>query len=154
MIPSNYRSLRSLIAVFRPQGVESDGSVANKHITYDPLGSNLKWNVRVNGFLQYQQDIDTRPQMWQEAKRTMGLRAEKSRFYDLGSEYAADKFVMVSKLNCLNYAVTGARTNQHVSSLELIIDAGQPLAQNLRMDLFLVFDKLLSISGGNLSIVQ
>jgi hypothetical protein len=79
MIPSNYRSLRSLIAVFRPQGVESDGSVSNKHITYDALGANLKFNVRVNGFLQYQQDLDTRPQMWQEAKRTMGLSAEKSR---------------------------------------------------------------------------
>jgi hypothetical protein len=153
-IPSNYRSLRALVAVFRPQGVENDFTATNKHITYEPLGASLKWNVRVNGFLQYQQELDSRSQMWQEVKRTFGPRAEKSRFYELGSEYSGDKFVMVSKLNCMNDAITGARTNQHVSSLELLIDSGTPLAQNLRMDLFLIYDKLLSISGGSLSIIQ
>jgi hypothetical protein len=153
-IPTNYRSLRALVCVFRPQNVESDYTKPNKHITYAPLGTNVKFNVRVNGFLQYQQDLDQRSQMWQEVKRVFGPNAEKSRFYQLGSEYEGDKFVLVSKLNSMGDYITGSKTNQHVSSLELILDSGTPLAENLRMDVFLIFDKLLSISAGNLSIIQ
>jgi hypothetical protein len=50
-VPSNYRSLRSLVAVARPDDIENDFAATNKNVTFDSLGgANTKWNLRVNGY--------------------------------------------------------------------------------------------------------
>jgi hypothetical protein len=153
-IPSNFRSLRALVAVLRPQAIDSDHMKSNKHITYEPLGSNLQFQVKVNGFKIYPEELNSRSKMWQECKRVFGPQAEKSRFYTQGDEYEGDKFIIVSKLNTLNNYISGTKTNQHVSSLELILDSGTPLASNMRLDIFLIYDKIMTISGGKLSISE
>ena len=72
------------------------------------------------------------------------------RFSEIGDEFGpgGDKQVMVSKLNTLDNFINGART------LEIQLDTGSPLSQNVRMDVFLLYDKILSISQGTLSVVQ
>ena len=152
-IPSNYRSLRSAICVFRPASVESNYTTPNKHITYQNF-SDIKINWRLNGFQLYQQDLTKKSELFQEMRRIFGNRAVESKFYDAGSEFDGDKFILCGRFNSLNDAVTGSQTSSHVSSLELLLDTGTPLAENLRADIYLVYDKLLSVANGSMQVVE
>ena len=134
--------------------VETDGTVSNKHITYDSLDQ-PSFNLKVNGFRVYQEDVDTSIRQWREVKRVFGENVNHSTFYHDGDEYKGDKFVLVSKLNALQGDfISGAATNQHVSSLQLELKAGAPLSQTLRMDIFLLYDRLLKISDSQLQVIQ
>jgi hypothetical protein len=64
---------------------------------------------------------------------------------------------MAAQLNSLGgneQFVSGARTNQHVSSLNVHITTDTPLTDTLRFDVFLLYDRLLTINGGNLQVIQ
>jgi hypothetical protein len=157
-VPSNYRSLRSLFAVARPDGVENDFTATNKNITYDPLGGKgTKWNLRINGFQLWQEDIDGRDLFFDQVRRVFGNKVKSSEFFAEGTEFETDKFILCAQMNALGGSekfVSGARTNQHVSSLSVHLQTDTPLTENLRLDIFLLYDQLLSISGGNLQVIQ
>ncbi len=157
-VPSNYRSLRSLVAVARPNDVENDFTATNKNITFDPLGGQgTKWNLRVNGFQLWQEDIDGRDLFFDQLRRVFGNKVKKSEFFALGTEFSTDKFILAAQMNSMGgneQYVSGARTNQHVSSLSIHITTDTPLAEPLRLDVFLLYDQLLTISGGRLQVIQ
>jgi hypothetical protein len=157
-IPSNYRSLRSLFAVARANDIDTDSTASNANITYDPLGGpNTKWNVSVNSFRVFQEDIDGRDLFFDQLRRVFGNKVLKSEFFKLGTEFTTDKFIMAAQLNSLGgneQFVSGARTNQHVSSLNVHITTDTPLTDTLRFDVFLLYDRLLTINGGNLQVIQ
>jgi hypothetical protein len=157
-IPSNFRSLRGLFAVARPDTIETDYTASNANITYDPLGgAGLKWNIRVNGFQLWQEDIDGRDLFFDQLRRVFGNKVLRSEFFKQGTEFATDKFILAAQMNSLGgdeKYVSGARTNQHVSSLSVHITTDTPLTAPLRFDVFLLHDKLLSISGGRLQVIQ
>jgi hypothetical protein len=157
-IPSNFRSLRSLIAVARPTDIENDPTASNRYITFDPLGGkSTKWNIRVNGFQLWQEDIDGRDLFFDQLRRVFGNKVLKSEFFKLGTEFATDKFIVAAQMNSLGgdeQYVSGSRTNQHVSSLSIHLTLSEPLLAPLRLDIFLLHDKLLTISGGRLQVIQ
>jgi hypothetical protein len=157
-VPSNFRSLRSLVAIARANDIENDFTASNKNITYDPLGGpNTKWNLRINGFSLWQEGIDSRDLFFDQLRRVFGDKVLKSEFFKLGTEFQTDKFIMAAQLNSLGGSeqyVSGARTNQHVSSLSIHITTDQPLASAKRLDVFLMHDKLLTINNGRLQVIQ
>jgi hypothetical protein len=158
-IPSNFRSLRSIIAVARKQDIESDFEASNTNITFDNLGGKgLKFNLRVNGFQLFQEDLDSPDLLFDQCRRVFGDKLLESEYFRLGTEYTDDKFILCAQTNSLGGSVdsfvTGAATNQHVSSLSLHIECPQLLSQALRMDLFLAYDKLLSVANSRLQIIQ
>jgi hypothetical protein len=157
-VPSNYRSLRSLVAVARPDAIENAFTATNKNITFDPLGGqNSKWNLRVNGFQLWQEDIDGRDLFWDQLRRVFGNKVKRSEFFALGTEFSTDRFILAAQMNSLGgneQFVSGARTNQHVSSLSVHITTDTPLAAPLLLDVFLLYDQLLTIAGGDLQLIQ
>ena len=157
-VQSNYRSLRSLVAVARADDIENDFTASNKNITYDPLGgANTKWNLRINGFQLWQEDINGRDLFFDQLRRVFGNKVKKSEFFALGTEFSTDKFILAAQMNSLGgneQYVSGARTNQHVSSLSVHITTDTPLAAPLRLDVFLLYDQLLTIAGGDLQVIQ
>jgi hypothetical protein len=157
-IPSNFRSLRSLIAVARPNDVENSFSTSNKFINYDPLGGpDTKVNFRINGFQLFQEDINGRDLFFDQLRRVFGNKVLKSEFFKLGTEFSTNRFILAAQMNSLGgdeQYVSGSRTNQHVSSLSMHITLDTPLANPLRLDVFLMHDKLLSVAGGKMQIVE
>ena len=74
-----------------------------------------------------------------------------------GTEFSTDRFILAAQMNSLGgneQYVSGARTNQHVSSLSVHITTDIPLAAPLRLDVFLLYDQLLTVSGGKLLVIQ
>jgi hypothetical protein len=157
-VPSNFRSLRSLVAVARPHDIENNFATPNKNITYNPLGGpNTKWNVKVNGFMLWQEDIDSPDLMFDQLRRVFGNKTLKSEFFKLGTEFKNNRFILAAQMNSLGgneQYVSGARTNQHVSSLQIHITTDTPLASPQRLDVFLLHDKLLTINNGRLQVIQ
>ena len=253
-IPSNYRSLRAVVAVFRDPNVETSTSCVgptatvdaagivqngnwsyrlNKHTNYWTPGPGFECNARINGFLLSQQNFDT-TYLNQEIVRVFGTDASQSTYFKKGNEMwdtmnnnlpymtyasganggtwaqfyrsrmatltdptlktaavgspqyiaaqaaldaiAADqwpgnptpwntdglidrnlcpgaRFVLCLKTNCSDQAISGARLNQMVSSLELIMRFPSP-PPNLRMDVFLLYDTLMQVQGGRLTVTQ
>jgi hypothetical protein len=159
-VPSNFRSLRSLFAVARPSDIENSFAMSNKFITYDSLGGpNLSFNLRVNGFQLFQENINGRDLFFDQLRHVFGNGTLKSDFYKLGTEFSNHRSILAAQLNSLggpdsdNY-VSGARTNQHVSSLSIHITTDTILPHPLRLDVFLLYDKLLTINSGRLQVIQ
>jgi hypothetical protein len=156
-VPSNFRSLRSVVAVARSSNVDTDYTSSNKFCTYDPLGGpDTTWNLSVNGFRVFQQDIKGRDQFHGQLRRCFGDGVLESKFFEDGTEFSGDKAIFCGQLETMGGSsdwVSGARTNTHVSSLVIHITTDAPLAENKQLDCFLLHDKMLSINGGRLQVI-
>jgi hypothetical protein len=156
-VPSNFRSLRSVVAVARSSNIDTDYSSSNKFITYDPLGGpGTTWNLSVNGFRVFQQDIKGRDQFHGQLRRCFGDGVLESKFFEAGTEFSGDKAIFCGQLETMGGSsdwVSGARTNTHVSSLVIHITTDTPLEENKQLDCFLLHDKMLSINGGRLQVI-
>jgi hypothetical protein len=157
-VPSNFRSLRSVIAVARPSDIDTDFQASNSFCTYDPLGGkNTSWNLSINGFKLWQEDVSGRDQFHNELRRCFGDGVLQSTFVKDGTEFSTDKFIMAAQLESMgglsDYA-GGSRANQHVSSLTIHITTDEPLAESKELDVFMLYDKLLSINSGRLQVIM
>jgi hypothetical protein len=144
-IKSYYQSVRN-------SRIDTDYTSSNKFCTYDPLGGpDPTWNLSINGFRVFQQDLKGRDQFHGQLRQCFGDGVLESTFFKNRTEFSGDKAILCAQLETMGGSsdwVSGARTNTHVSSLVIHICCDSPLAESQKLDLFLLHDKLLSINAG------